>query len=167
MTVGIEDFRLSPNFTFNQLTFTPHEDLQEFNRTFVTEAELRALENLCQRILEPIRTMFRVPIIVQGGFRCAALNERLGGTDQDQHRKGEAVDFHVRGLDDAAGIMHTFERIRRSTIPFGQIIDEFDGRRRWIHISLGTPYRPPMACGLALRMRLDDDGKREYVPVIE
>lgn len=160
------DFKLSDHFSFHELTFTTHEELQEENRKAVSSEELTSLRDLCQTILEPIRAMFGMPLIIHSGYRCEALNTKVGGVPSSQHRKGEATDFHVRGLDDAPGIAHVFERVRRSSIPFGQVIDEFDSQRRWLHISLGYPYRPPMASGLALRMRIGMDGKKTYEPVI-
>ena len=167
MSAQITDSKLSPHFSLFELTFTTRGDLQEANRTFITAEEIRSLAALCTNILEPVRAMFRVPLIIHSGFRYQMLNERVGGSDTSQHRKGEAADFHIRGLDDASGIKHAFDRIRRSTIPFGQLIDEFDSRRRWLHISLGVPYRSPISCGLALTMRINTEGKKEYVHVID
>ena len=155
------DYKLSPHFTFSELTYTLHDELQEANRADVTAHEEMALRALCANILEPVRALFGVPLIIHSGFRCELLNSKVGGSDTSQHRKGEAADFHVRGLDDEDGISHAFERIRKSAIPYGQLIDEYNGRARWLHISLGYPFREASESGQKMLMRIVD-GKTTY-----
>lgn len=48
---------------------------------------------LVDNLLDPIRERFAVPMIITSGYRCERLNKLVGGVDNSQHMKGEAVDF--------------------------------------------------------------------------
>ena len=53
---------------------------------------------LVNNLLDPIRERFGVPMIVTSGYRCKKVNELVGGVDNSQHMKGEAVDFCFAGF---------------------------------------------------------------------
>lgn len=48
---------------------------------------------LVDNLLDPIRERFAVPMTITSGYRCERLNKLVGGVDNSQHMKGEAVDF--------------------------------------------------------------------------
>lgn len=153
----IEDINLSEHFKLSEMTRTSFGDLQELNRK-VTDEEIAKMKILCEDFLEPIRRQFRLPIIVHSGFRGKALNERVNGSATSQHTFAEAVDFHVKGLDDLEGSTAVFRWIHfDSGLKYGQVIHEV--RRAtshesiWIHLSLGRPYRHKSLCGQVLTYR--------------
>lgn len=53
---------------------------------------------LVNNVLDPIRERFAIPIIITSGYRCERLNKLVGGVDNSQHMKGEAVDFYFEGF---------------------------------------------------------------------
>lgn len=53
---------------------------------------------LVDNLLEPIREKFATPMIITSGYRCERLNRLVGGVDNSQHKKGEAVDFYFEGF---------------------------------------------------------------------
>lgn len=53
---------------------------------------------LVDNLLDPIRERFAVPMIITSGYRCKRLNNLVGGVDDSQHMKGEAVDFCFAGF---------------------------------------------------------------------
>lgn len=53
---------------------------------------------LVNNLLGPIRERFGVPMIITSGYRCKKVNELVGGVDNSQHMKGEAVDFCFAGF---------------------------------------------------------------------
>lgn len=53
---------------------------------------------LVDNLLDPIREKFAVPMIITSGYRCERLNKLVGGVDNSQHMKGEAVDFCFAGF---------------------------------------------------------------------
>lgn len=149
--------KLSKHFTLKELTGTSVDQFAEQNRK-VSDVEIEKLREVCRYLLEPIREKFQRPIRVTSGYRCWELNNFLGGAPNSQHLRAEAVDFIVDGFDDEAGSMAVFEWIyRESGIEFGQVIHEIKkGKYReavWIHISLGSPYRPTGSNGEAMLFR--------------
>ena len=70
---------------------------------------------LVEKLLDPIRERFAVPMIVTSGYRCKKVNELVGGVDNSQHMKGEAVDFCFAGFSK-----------KEMAAAFFEIAEEFD-----------------------------------------
>lgn len=86
---------------------------------------------LVDNLLDPIREKFAVPMIVTSGYRCERLNKLVGGVDNSQHIKGEAVDFCFAGFskkDMAAAFFEIAEEFN-----FDQLI--YYKKKGIIHIS--------------------------------
>lgn len=47
---------------------------------------------LVENLLEPLREAWEQPLFINSGYRCRELNEKVGGVESSQHRKGEAAD---------------------------------------------------------------------------
>ena len=71
-------------------------------------------------LLDPIRERFATPMIVTSGYRCERVNKLVGGVDNSQHLKGEAVDFYFEGFSRKEMIMAFFEIAE--TFDFDQLI---------------------------------------------
>lgn len=145
---------LSPHFSFHDLTVTRNAALQGFNRTCAL-AYVPSLRELCGRLLDPIHNKFP-DIVVTSGFRCPELNGTTAGAAiKSQHMKGEAADIWLPPpiLDDAF-----YWTWKDSSLAWGQLILEQTGPNRWIHISLGVPWRPAEKSGQVLAMK---NGKYE------
>ncbi|MCL2887960.1 MAG: D-Ala-D-Ala carboxypeptidase family metallohydrolase [Elusimicrobia bacterium] len=136
------DFYLSENFTFFELTATSERELLDFNRAEGINFII-PLSVLCEEILEKVYKMYGVKPAVTSAFRCKILNDKLRGSADSQHLKGEAADFVLPGISCA----EVFEKIKNSGLAYGQLILEKAGGKRWVHISLGVPYRPAEKCG--------------------
>lgn len=89
------------------------------------------LQNLCQRVLEPLRLFAKRPVIISSGYRCRALNDAVDGAKKSQHMKGEAADI---AIPDIATGKRWFDFIRRNCT-FDQLIWEQVGGKTWIHVS--------------------------------
>lgn len=106
------------HFTFRELL---HSDLALKNDILNLPPRHEAakiyfkLETLVDDLLDPIREKFAVPMIITSGYRCERLNKLVGGVDDSQHMRGEAVDFCFAG----------FSR-RDMVIAFFEIAEEFD-----------------------------------------
>ena len=132
------DFRLSPNFTWGEMTDTSRDAFRDQNRR---EAETfkHSLEALCLTLLEPIRAKFG-PLRVNSGFRGPSLNMAVKGSKASQHMQGQACDFVPASAK--VSLLTVIKWIRNdSGLRWGQLIHEHPGDSLWIHISLGSPWR--------------------------
>lgn len=99
-----------------------------------TPAHLDAMKLLCERVLEPVREHFGRPVRITSGYRSAALNRKIGGSQTSQHSRGEAADFEIPGIDN-----RTVAKWIRDNLRFDQLI--LEGAKRgdpnagWIHVS--------------------------------
>lgn len=64
---------------------------------------------LVDNLLDPIRERFAVPMIITSGYRCEQVNKLVGGVDNSQHMKGEAVDFCLAGFSKEEMLAAFFE----------------------------------------------------------
>ena len=97
--------------------------------------QVAALRLLCRNVLEPVRRHFKIPIVPSSGFRCLPLNRLLGSSDSSSHCRGEAVDFEVVGVSNAA-----LAEWIASNLEFDQLIVEYpqaeNGNAGWVHVSI-------------------------------
>jgi uncharacterized protein YcbK (DUF882 family) len=52
-------------------------------------------------VLERVRRIFRAPVTITSGCRCASYNAKLGGARNSQHLYGRAADIKVEGATPA------------------------------------------------------------------
>ena len=67
------------------------------------------LASLVDNLLDRIRERFAVPMIITSGYRCKRVNELVGGVDNSQHMKGEAVDFYFADFSKKEMVAAFFE----------------------------------------------------------
>ena len=150
------------------LRLTQHFTLREFERSAVAEANgidnrvpsqyIPVLQQLCKECLEPLRAYANsitphkqgekegVSIIISSGYRCNALNIKVGGAYASQHTLGEAADIQIpktpyTDWDD--NLAHTDMEIAERWFSWLQSHTDYDqliletqnGRDYWIHIS--------------------------------
>jgi len=124
---------LSKSFTLNELTKS-----QEATRLGIdnipNEEHIQNLKILCEKILQPIRDFYGMPVSVSSGYRSVALCEAIGSSSKSQHTKGQAADFEIFGVankDVAEFIVKNLE--------YDQCILEFwnenDPNSGWVHCS--------------------------------
>lgn len=49
-------------------------------------------------LLNAVQRGLRKKVVVTSGYRSAALNRAVGGVENSQHIRGQAVDFYVEGM---------------------------------------------------------------------
>ncbi|MBQ9822307.1 MAG: peptidase M15 [Muribaculaceae bacterium] len=91
---------------------------------------VKALHELVDHVLDPLREAWGGPIRVNSGYRCPELNEAVGGTPGSQHLRGEAADITVGSRSANRRLL---DLIKRLNLPVDQCIDEKGCR--WIHVS--------------------------------
>jgi zinc D-Ala-D-Ala carboxypeptidase len=124
-----------------------------------TEAHIENFKLLAEKVFQPIREHFAVPIHISSGYRSAALNKAIGGSATSQHCSGEAIDIDMDGtaITNAA----IFNYIK-DNLEFDQLIWEFgtDANPDWVHVSYESTGKQRKQILVAKRV----GGKTTYVP---
>lgn len=124
------------------MKLTEHFALEEFTRS--TTADRLKIDNsvpadLMQNIqltaikLESVRKVLDKPINITSGYRCPALNARVGGVSTSAHTKGLAVDFH----SSYGTPKEICQRLIDAGVQFDKLIQEHN---QWVHIGFSTTY---------------------------
>jgi len=131
-----KDFKLSKNFTYEEMTNSATAKRMNIDNS-PDEKSLECLKQLCQKVLQPIRDKRGSAITVTSGYRCEKLNKIVGGVPTSQHRFGQAADITLGNPTLNKKLFNMIvEMINKKEIKVGQLIDEYN--YRWLHISL--PY---------------------------
>ena len=103
-----------------------------------TEEHIANMIVLAEKIFQPIREHFGVPIYISSGYRSAALNKKIGGSKNSQHLTGEAIDIDMDGHPHVSNVQ-VFNFIRNNLF-FDQLIWEFgnDSTPDWVHVSYSS-----------------------------
>ena len=127
------------------MKLSEHLDLAEVTRS--TDAKRRGISNeptaehienfkiIAEKIFEPIRKHFGVPIFISSGYRSSALNKAIGGASSSQHLLGQALDLDMDGTSGGVTNKMVFEYIKNN-LDFDQLINEFN--YSWVHVSYNT-----------------------------
>jgi len=125
---------LSPHFSLAECTASAKAKQLGIDNTPNAE-QLSNMVYLCHRVLEPLRSYFKKPVVVNSMFRSVATNRAVGGSSTSQHCKGEAVDCEIVGVSNKSIADWVSEHLE-----FDQVILEFhnpsDANSGWVHISL-------------------------------
>ena len=99
-----------------------------------TEEHIANFKLLAEKIFEPIREHFGVPIRISSGYRSKELNAKIGGSATSQHCKGQAIDIDNDGT--SITNKEIFDYIK-DNLPFDQLIWEFGNEDNcdWVHVS--------------------------------
>lgn len=152
--MAIANRNLSAHFTLYEMLTSQTAARFSFTEQFnPPKSVVHNLERLCQQVLEPLRQIVGVPIQVNSGYRCLRVNQSVGGSAKSQHMVGQAADIVINSKD----VETVFQIIRASSLPFDQLIQEFD---HWVHVSLRDKPRREV-----LRATKDATGKTIYTPV--
>jgi len=124
---------LSKSFTLNELTKS-QEALRLGIDNTPSDEHIENLKILCEKILQPIRDFYGMPISVSSGYRSTALCEAIGSSATSQHTKGQAADFELFGIHNR----EVSDWIVKN-LDYDQCILEFwnpnDPNSGWIHCS--------------------------------
>lgn len=100
-----------------------------------TDEHLDNLVDIAEKVFQPLRDHFGVPIAVTSGYRSEELNRRIGGSLTSQHSKGQALDLDA---DVFGGVTNSeiFDYILNN-LEFDQLINEFPkgNEPSWVHVS--------------------------------
>lgn len=117
--------KLSENFELKEFT-----DSKTASRKGIANNpgvnEVKAIENLVTKLLQPLREAYGKRMVINSGYRCPELNKAVGGVQASQHVKGEAADV---ACEHPAFLI---ECLKRSGLDFDQCIQY----STFVHLSL-------------------------------
>jgi hypothetical protein len=128
------------------MKISPHLNLAEITRSDTakrhgidntpTAEHLENFKLLADKVFEPIRQHFGVPIFISSGYRSKALNDFIKGSSSSQHCKGQAIDIDMDGSNGEVTNRMVFDFIK-TKLDFDQLIWEFgtDFNPDWVHVS--------------------------------
>jgi len=125
-----------------------------------TPEHLENLKVICTEVFDKVREHFGVPIFISSGYRSAALNKAIGGSNTSDHSNGRALDLDQDGHSNGVTNRQVFDYIKNN-LEFDQLIWEFGSSQNpdWVHVG----YRKGANRKQILRA-IKEGGKTKYVP---
>ncbi len=127
---------LSKSFTLNELTKSQEATRLGIDNT-PNEEQIQNLKILCEKILQPLRDFYGMPVSISSGYRSVALCEAIGSSAKSQHTKGQAADFEIFGVPNK----EVSEFIVKN-LEYDQCILEFwnenEPNSGWVHCSYSS-----------------------------
>jgi hypothetical protein len=126
-----------------------------------TPEHLENFKLLAEKVFEPIREHFKVPIHISSGYRSKELNKAIGGSLTSQHCTGEAIDIDMDGSASGITNKQVFDYIKNN-LSFDQLIFEFgtSANPDWVHVSYESTGKQRKQVLKAIKQ----GGKTSYVP---
>lgn len=126
--------KISENISYTEATKSRTAIEYNINNTPSNDI-LEKMKLTANKIFEPLREHFGVPIAVTSFFRSKKLNKKIGGSTTSQHCKGEALDIDA----DVLGLItnkQIFDYIKNN-LEFDQLIWEYGTNKEpdWVHVS--------------------------------
>lgn len=135
----MSEFRTA-NFALSEFTKSAKAEELGIDNTQLTASHVSSIANLIVHVLQPVRDKLGFPMTIVSGFRCDELNEEVGGTDNSQHKKGEAADIQcfVDGKFDIKRTRQMF--MAMSEMDVDQLLYERNKKGSvWVHVSYKNP----------------------------
>ena len=106
---------LSKNFSFAE--FQESDTAKRYGiMNVITDWQVRDnIVALVENVLQPLRDAWGQPLFINSGYRCKELNEKVGGVESSQHRKGQAADV---GCSDPLAVARL---VKKLGLPFDQL----------------------------------------------
>ena len=149
--------RLSKSFTLRELVKSQTAEREGINNN-PSEAQIEALQRLCENILQPVRDHYGKVVSVSSGYRSPELCVKIGSSVNSQHASGHAADFEIYGVSNADLCKYIAENLE-----FDQLILEFhnidEPNSGWIHCSYRADGENRKQI---LRAYRDEMGKTKY-----
>ena len=124
----LDGVRLSPHFKLGEFL-----NLGKYPENIPTMQVVANLTYGCHQLLEPARLLVG-PIIVNSGFRCEAVNRKVGGVRNSQHLIGQAADIRPKDPARFPELVDFFKS--------WEYTDQLLTASTWLHISW-NPFTPP------------------------
>jgi hypothetical protein len=130
---------ISEHIVMTEATFIQTAEIRNIKNTPDLDS-IRNMKRLAEKVFEPMRNHFGVPIKVSSFFRSIQLNKAVGGSANSQHCIGQAMDISVQTHQVSNADLFNFIR---DNLEFDQLIWEFgdDDCPEWVHVSYSDQNR--------------------------
>lgn len=93
------------------------------------------LQELTEKVLDPLREKWGSPLKVTSGYRCRRLNAAVGGSATSQHMTGEAADITAIDKRENLALWELLVMLK-DKLPVDQVIwEKGTSYPMWIHVS--------------------------------
>jgi len=135
---------LSPHFTLQEMIFSETAEANGINNNPPPIA-LVQLYKLCNDVLEQVRSLCGdKPVMISSGFRCAELNQMIGGATGSAHLYGCAADFTIPDYGDPLSVCKAIEP-HLEEWGIDQLIYECPSGV-WVHLGIAIPPNDDPRC---------------------
>lgn len=86
--------QISKDFTLEEFISSPTAHRLRIDNS-PSEEVVANITALVTKLLQPLRTLYGKPIVINSGYRSPALNEAVGGVPTSDHQRGCAADCKV------------------------------------------------------------------------
>lgn len=106
----------SENFSYREFERSVTAERKGIINIIHTVQVRDSIKALVDEVLQPLRTAWGKPLVINSGYRCPELNRAVGGVSDSQHVKGEAADV---ACDDPAALAQLAHDLG---LPYDQMI---------------------------------------------
>ena len=149
--------QLTENFSLNEMIKSETALRNGIDNT-PSEEIVKNLRQLCERVLQPIRTKYGKGVKVNSGYRSPNVNAAVGGSRTSDHCRGQAADIEIPGISN-----YELAKFIEKNFEFTQLILEFYTPgipdSGWVHVS----YNPADLKRQSLTA-MKEGGKTVYKP---
>ena len=86
------------HFTIPELHRTSEPEYKNSLVNVPLGQERKNLVTLVEQVLDPLREHWGSPIFITSGYRCPALNRKVGGVANSYHTRGMAADITAKSV---------------------------------------------------------------------
>lgn len=128
--------KISKHITYKEATRSNTAKRHNIDNT-PSETVIQKMRITANKLFEPVRNHFGVPIFVSSFFRSWALNKKLRGSKNSDHPKGMAIDIDDVLSDENGPTNADIFYWIRDNLSFDQLIWEYgdDDNPEWVHVS--------------------------------
>ena len=150
--------QLSKNLSLNEVIKSNTALRRGIDNT-PNEEHLKNLKYVAEKVFQPIREHFGVPIYISSGYRSQALNEAIGGSPRSFHSHGMALDLDQDGRNKGVSNADVFYYIKNN-LQFTELIWEFgdEDNPNWVHVAIAPGREDEKKIKIAERV----NGKTTY-----
>ena len=130
--------KLTQHFTLEELTHSDYAIAHGINNS-ANQMVQENLMMLCTLILEPLRAAIGEPIIINSGYRNAAVNDGVGGVKTSHHLLGLAADINFKN---EAQLKQMVAYLKENT-HLDLALVERSKSSKWLHVQLPLKNHPP------------------------